>query len=136
MDIPHIRTILLSLMASGITATVILAPSARANDAPLTSARPFEQVKANIIDETPKTFTIDVYSLANLFVDQEAPVFAVYTTPSAPKECADFRKITIAYDKPDKYKRRFDLSSHKDILNAIETHKCVVIRNSPSGSPQ
>lgn len=102
----------------------------------LIASRSFEQVKANIVDENPKTFTIDVYSLANMFVDQEAPDFAVYTTPSAPKECADFRTITLAYDKPEKYKRRFDLTKHADVLNAIETHKCVIIRNIPSGSTQ
>ncbi len=136
MDIQHIRTILLTLAAGGLAATGIMAPSAEAKDVALTPSRPFEQVKANIVDETPKTFTIDVYSLANLFVDQEAHAFAVYTTTSAPKECADFRKISLAYDKPEKYKRRFDLSNHKDVLKAIETHKCVVIRNIPSGSQQ
>lgn len=131
MDILRIRTILFTLTFLGAALMLAACPEAHAKDAALTPARPFEQVKANIIDETPKTFTIDVYSLANLFVDQEAPAFAVYTTLSAPKECADFRKITLAYDKPDKYKRRFDLSNHKDVLTAIEAHKCVVIRNIP-----
>lgn len=93
--------------------------------------RKFEQVKANVVNNNPKDFTIDVYSLANMFVDQEAPEFAVYITTSAPKLCADVRDTKLPYTKPEKYLRRFDLSKHQNIQDALEKYRCVVIKNIP-----
>ncbi len=105
--------------------------NAGANSIKEIPTRKFEQVKANVVDNDPGNFTIDVYSLANLFVNQEAPDFAVYLTTSAPKLCADFRNTKLAYTKPEKYYRQFDLSNHQDIQDALEKYRCVVIKNIP-----
>lgn len=91
----------------------------------------YERVKAYVIDNNPKTFTIDVYSLANIMVDQEAPAFAVYISTSPPKSCADFTSVNLAYTRPEKYHRQFDLTKHEDIQDALEKYRCVVIKNIP-----
>ena len=91
----------------------------------------YERVKAYVIDNNPKTFTIDVYSFANIMVDQEAPAFAVYISTSPPKTCADFTSVNLDYTRPEKYHRQFDLTKHQDIQDALEKYRCVVIKNIP-----
>jgi len=96
------------------------------------SPRGHEPIKASIVDNAPEKFTIDVMSLANLFADEGAKTFAVYISTQLPKSCSDFSELNLAYKKPDKYLRQFDLSKHKDVLVAIDKHKCVIVKNTPS----
>lgn len=104
---------------------------AAAKDIALISPEEFEPIRAEILNDSPKKFTIDVENLANLGADDEAPVFAVYTQSSMPAQCGDFRELELNYKKPEKYKRRFDLSDHPDVLEAINSYGCIVMRNIP-----
>lgn len=98
----------------------------------LISPEEFQPIRADIVDDTPAKFTIDVKNLANISADDEAPVFAVYTESSLPGQCGDFRDLSLAYKKPSKYEREFDLSTHEDVLKAIDAYGCIVLRNMPS----
>lgn len=97
----------------------------------LISPEEFQPIRADILNDSPSRFTIDVENLANISADEEAPVFAVYTQSSLPSQCGDFRELELTYTKPSKYKRQFDLSEHKDVLEAIDSYGCVVMRNIP-----
>jgi hypothetical protein len=97
----------------------------------LVSAFDFEPIRADILNDSPRNFTIDVKKIANMGVNEDAPVFAVYTESHIPKKCADFRELKISYQKPSKYKRVFDLSQHEDVLKALKAHNCIVMRNIP-----
>lgn len=90
-----------------------------------------QPIKATVLDDTPKHYTIDVKKFANLSADQEAPTFAVYVTDSLPPRCGDFRNLAIPYKKPEEYKRVFNLNSHPDVLTAIGKYGCVVMKNIP-----
>lgn len=90
-----------------------------------------QPIKASVLDDTPKHYTIDVKKFANLGANQEAPTFAVYVTSTLPARCGDFRNLAIPYKKPGKYKRVFNLSSHPDVLSAINKYGCVVMKNIP-----
>ncbi|MDD3022208.1 MAG: hypothetical protein PHX61_14720 [Alphaproteobacteria bacterium] len=125
----NFKTILSCICVISAANILSLAATAAANSIKETPTKKFEQVKAYVINNDPKNFTIDVYSLANMFVDQEAPEFAVYLTTSAPKLCADFRATELPYSKPEKYHRQFDLNQHLDIQDALEKYRCVVIKN-------
>lgn len=89
----------------------------------------FEPLRASVIDENPSHYTIDVRKFSNIGVDENAPYFSVYISETIPQQCGDFRTLDLPYQKPDKYQRIFDLSSHDDVLKAINTYKCVVIRS-------
>ncbi len=97
----------------------------------LVSPEEFQPIRADIINKEPSKFTIDVENLANLSADEEAPVFAVYTASSLPDQCGDFRELELHYKKPSEYKRQFDLSGHKEVLEAIDSYGCVVMKNIP-----
>lgn len=98
----------------------------------LVSPYDFQPIRAEVLSDNPHHYTIDVKKLANISVNEEAPVFAVYTESRIPDKCADFRSLEISYKKPSKYQRVFDLSKHKDVLKAIDAYGCVVMRNIPS----
>lgn len=89
----------------------------------------FQPIRADITNKSPSRFTIDVENFANIGADEEAPVFAIYTDSYLPDECGDFRELTLDYRKPSKYERQFNLSRHKDVLEAIDVYGCVVIGN-------
>lgn len=91
-----------------------------------------EAIKAEAIDKNPKNFTIDVWSLSNWDVNDEAPTFALYTSSKAPKLCADFTNLKIKYERPKEYWRKFDLSKHKEVITALEKTQCIIIKNIPS----
>lgn len=94
----------------------------------------FQPIRADIVNDSPSRFTIDVENFANIGADEEAPVFAIYTDSYMPDECGDFRDLELDYRKPSKYERQFNLSRHKDVLEAIDVYGCVVIgNNSASG---
>lgn len=97
----------------------------------LVSPEQFQPIRADIVSNTPSKFTIDVEHLANIGADDNAPVFAVYTKSDLPAQCGDFRGLELNYKKPEKYKRVFDLSRHQDVLDAIDSYGCVVMRNIP-----
>lgn len=101
------------------------------HDIALVAPSDFQPIRADILNDSPSHFTIDVENLANIGVDEEAPVFAVYTQSSLPAQCGDFRELELNYSKPSKYKRSFDLSGHKDVLDAINAYGCIVMRNIP-----
>ncbi|MCE7887658.1 MAG: hypothetical protein DYH13_09195 [Alphaproteobacteria bacterium PRO2] len=94
-----------------------------------TSSASHEAVKAEIINSDPAHFTIDVHTMANLGVNEEAPTFALYTSENPPANCPDFSNLDLPYKKPEEHKRQFDLSEHEDVLKALEKHHCVVVRN-------
>jgi hypothetical protein len=89
----------------------------------------FQPIRADITNDSASRFTIDVENFANIGVDEDAAVFAVYTDSYLPDDCGDFRGLKLDYKKPSKYERQFNLSRHKDVLEAIETYGCVVITN-------
>lgn len=90
-----------------------------------------EAIKAEIIDSDPAHYVIDVEQLANLGVDDNAKTFAVYVTKDKPETCGDFTGVKLPYQKPEEYKRRFDLSEHMDVIQAIEHYGCVAMKNIP-----
>ena len=92
----------------------------------------FQPIRADITNDTPSRFTIDVENFANIGADEEAPVFAIYTDNYLPDECGDFRALELDYRKPSKYERQFDLSRHRDVLEAIDVYGCVIINNDAS----
>lgn len=94
-----------------------------------------QPIKAEVIDPNPSHYTINLKKLANMNVNQEAPTYAMYVTSSVPKTCADFSKIDIDYQKPDKYHRVFNLSDHEDVVNALNAYGCVIIPNKPKHPP-
>ena len=120
------------LILSGAMLLALGLNTANADDFKLVATNDYEPVKAKIIDSTPENFTINVKNLSNLGVDQDAPVFAVYTSGSKPSECADFTTVKITYKKPEKYLRLFDLSDKPEIVSAIEKQQCVAIKNIPA----
>lgn len=94
-----------------------------------TSPDGHQAIKARIVDPSPQNFTISVNSFSNMWADDNAPTFAIYTSYSVPKLCADFTKLKLTYQKPTKYRRVFNLSKHKEVLKALEKYQCVVVRN-------
>lgn len=102
------------------------ANATRLKTTPLKSHQP---IKAEVIDSNPNHFTIDVKELENAGANEEAPTFALYISDEPPRRCADFSKLDLEYSKPEKYKRVFDLSDHKDILQALKKYQCVVVKN-------
>ena len=113
----------LASKAEAATAEIILV-------SPYDSA--FQPIRADIVNHTPYRFTIDVENFANIGADEEAPVFAIYTDNYLPDECGDFRALELDYRKPSKYERQFDLSRHRDVLEAIDVYGCVIINNDAS----
>lgn len=117
------------IFRAAILFTLAIAPASYASTI---SPEGHQAIKAKVIDETPENFTINVKTLANFGANEEAPTFAVYTASSLPKECGDFSDLSLKYQKPEKYLRVFDLSSNMKVLDAINAHECVVIKNIPS----
>lgn len=106
--------------------------SANDNEIATTSPENHQPIKAEVIDSSPENYTIDVHSLSNLGVDENADTFAVYTASSLPKTCGDFSDTDLSYNKPEKYKRSFDLSENPEVLSAIEQYQCVIVPNKPA----
>lgn len=104
---------------------------AMANELPTASPSGHTVIKASIVDANPAHFVINVKQLANMFADQDAPTFAVYTSNSVPKICGNFEHTKITYEKPSQYVRVFNLTKQPGILQAIEQYKCVIIPNIP-----
>ena len=105
--------------------------TAQADEIKTTSPENHEAVKASVVDSDPANYTINVKSLSNLGVDEEAPTFAVYISGSKPDTCGDFSATPLTYQKPEKYLRQFDLSKNPEIVTAINEYKCVVVPNKP-----
>lgn len=122
-------------MKRAIFTLLVLCASAPAFALTLDSPKRHQPIKAEVVDSSPSHYTINVKKAANLGVNQEAPTYAMYVTSSVPKTCADFSKINLNYQKPDKYHRIFDLSDHKDVVNAINDYGCVIIPNKPKHPP-
>lgn len=95
------------------------------------SASDHETIKAEVLNDDPSEFTIDVEKLANINADDNAETFAVYTSSSKPDTCGDFRELELPYEKPEEYKRVFDLSDHPEVIEALDSYHCVVMRNIP-----
>jgi hypothetical protein len=94
-----------------------------------TALKSHQPIKAEVIDSDPAHFTIDVGKLANKDADDNAKTFALYTSDDPPKTCGDFSELDLKYEKPEKHKRIFDLSGHKDVLKALKKYQCVVVKN-------
>ena len=123
------------MIAGGLVARAVKPDDADAKSGPdkiaTVPASDHETIKAEILDKNPSKFTIDVEKLANMNADDDADTFAVYTSDSAPKTCGDFRKLELPYEKPEEYKRVFDLSDHPEVIEALDSYHCVVMRNIP-----
>lgn len=89
-----------------------------------------QPIKAEIINDDPAQFTIDVGFMANSGANTNAEFFAVYVSDEKPADCADFRDVDLAFEKPEKHHRRFNLSEHEDVIEAIDSKQCVIIPNS------
>ncbi|MGB4107734.1 MAG: hypothetical protein WBK55_08070 [Alphaproteobacteria bacterium] len=130
------RKILYIVIFLGIVCVPVWYALARVQKAPSqpgqTSLGSHEAVKAEIIDSDPAHFTIDVHTMANMGVDDEAPTFALYTSENPPANCPDFSNLDLSYKKPEKHKREFDLSENEDVLKALEKYQCIVVRNKPA----
>ncbi len=98
----------------------------------VTSPGGHETIKASVLNNDPSAYRINVKKLANMDVNQEAPTFAVYIRSSIPSKCGDFRDLELPYKKPTKYEREFNLSDNPEVLEALKSHGCVVMRNIPS----
>lgn len=126
---------LIPALLMGMTTANAERPSVRMNkpsqDIATTSPQGHQPIKAKIVDPNPSHLTIDVKTIANLGADQNAPTFALYTTPRPPAHCGDFAHLEITYQKPTQYTRAFNLSHHRDVLKAINSYGCVVIKNIP-----
>ncbi len=96
---------------------------------PETPLKSHQPIKAEIIDSNPSHFTIDVEKFANRGANDKAPTFAVYISENPPRTCADFSNMNLGYTKPERYKRKFDLSDHTEILKALDKYKCIVVKN-------
>lgn len=127
------RSGILSLMALAVCGAA-LPSQTRAAEVATVSPKNHEAVRASVIDPTPANYTIDVETLANLGVDDNAPTFAVYIKRRVPETCGDFRKLELPYTKPKKYLRQFDLTKHEEVIQALDQYGCVVMRNIPSKS--
>lgn len=127
--------ILSIIVVLGVMSVPVVYALARVQKAPAqpgqASSGSHESVKAEIIDSDPAHFTIDVHTMANMGVNEEAPTFALYTSENPPANCPDFSNLDLPYKKPEKHKREFNLSEHEDVLKALEKHHCVVVKNKP-----
>lgn len=132
--------IILFIVLLGCTIAAFSAPYMMDGpDAPIKKEKRFalapseghEPIKASVVDNNPKSFKINVRKFANIGVDEEAPTFVVYVKRSLPTTCGDFRKMKLPYKKPSEYEREFNLSRHKEVLAALDTYGCVVMRNIP-----
>ena len=127
--------ILSIIVVLGVMSVPVVYALARVQKAPAqrgqTSSGSHESVKAEIIDSDPAHFTIDVHTMANMGVNEEAPTLALYTSENPPANCPDFSNLDLPYKKPEKHKREFNLSEHEDVLKALEKYHCVVVKNQP-----
>lgn len=108
--------------------------AAAQTDIPATTPKGHQPIQAEILNASPDNFTINVKKLANWGADENAPTFAVYTGSSLPDICGDYASTELAYMKPEKYIRVFDLSHQPGILTAIDEYQCVIIPNIPPQS--
>jgi hypothetical protein len=120
--------VLCSLAVSG---RAMIADKGEIPDLPSISPEGHQPIRASVLDHTPSHFTIDVRKFANIGVDENATTFALYLGTRLPKRCGDFRDVDLAYWKPSKYKRVFNLSGKDKVLSAIENYHCIVLRNAP-----
>ena len=114
-----------------ITCLFIATPAMAANFAVAPSSGN-QPVKAQVVDSNPAHFEINLKKAANMGVNQKAPTFAMYTTDEVPGQCGDFTKDSIAYQKPDKYHRVFNLTQKPEVLSALKQYGCVIIKNKPT----
>jgi hypothetical protein len=108
---------------------LFIAAAPHAAQAKTTSLESHQPIKAEVIDDNPSHFTIDVEEFENADADEEAPTFALYTSEEPPKTCGDFSDLDLKYEKPEEHKRMFDLTDHKDVLDALKKYQCVVVKN-------
>ncbi|HEU4838664.1 MAG TPA: hypothetical protein VFS88_04550 [Micavibrio sp.] len=120
--------VLCSLAVSG---RAMIADKGEVPDLPSISPEGHQPIRASVIDSAPSHFTIDVRKFANIGADEDAPTFALYLGTRLPKRCGDFRDIDLAYWKPSKYRRVFNLSGKDKVLRAIGEYDCIVLRNAP-----
>lgn len=90
------------------------------------------RLRAEIVNEKPSRFTLDIQQFANIGVRDDAPTYAIYTHKNLPSACGDFSERDITYWEPSKYKRSFDLRSHKDVVTAFKEYGCVIVRSNQS----
>lgn len=119
------------LLALVIMPFAVATQTALAADVALVEPSKFQPIKASVTNDDPANYTINVKSISNLGVNEDAAVFAIYISSSAPPECADFTHLSLRYWKPGKYLRTFDLSDNPEVIDAIHAYQCVAVRNIP-----
>lgn len=121
------------MIGGGLVARAVKPEAKTQDDMDIATVSPSDHqpIKADVINDDPAHFTINVKKIANMNADDNADTFAVYTSTSVPKQCGDFRDLELPYQKPEKYKRVFDLSDHPEVLSAIDHYGCVVMKNIP-----
>lgn len=122
---------LLVLCTLALTGRARIADKEDVQGLPTISPIDHQAIRASVVDDDPSHYTIDVRKFSNIGVKEDAPTFAVYITNNLPKKCGDFRALELPYNKPEKYKRTFNLQDHPDVLRAITAYGCVVMRNIP-----
>lgn len=91
-----------------------------------------EALRADIINDKPSSFTLDVQQFANIGVSEDAESYAVYTNGTLPATCGDFSAEDLTYWQPSKYTRTFDLRGHKDVLKALDEYGCIIVKSNQS----
>lgn len=125
------KKLVLGMAVIGLMSAPVMAETTGEKIA-LASPKGHQAIKAKVVDDTPANYTIDVHSFSNLGVNEEAPTFAVYTASRLPDKCGDFSDTPLSYEKPEKYKRVFDISENPEIITAINEYKCVIVPNKPA----
>ena len=101
-----------------------------AQDIPRVSTRGLEPVRADILKDDPRAFTVDVNLLANFAADQSAQAFAVFLGQTVPKSCVNMANADVNVTNPRKYVYVLEF---KDInyYNAVKKDGCAVVPNQP-----
>jgi hypothetical protein len=125
-----------TLLGATSLSLLFFAHGVTANTFSLTDPEEHQPIRAEIINEDPDKFTIDVHFFKNLFADKQADTFAVYIADDLPEKCGDFSSLELAYQKPEDHLRIFNLSQHPEVLDAIEKYGCVVVPNISGSADQ
>jgi len=99
---------------------------------PVASPMGHEALRADIVNDKTSSFTIDLQQFANIGVSEDAPTYAIYTTSTLPANCGDFTGTDLPYWESSKYKRTFDLRGHRDVIKALDSYGCIIVKSNQS----
>ena len=99
---------------------------------PVAASAEHEPLRAEIVSDRPASFTFDLQQFANIGVSENAESYVIYTASMLPPSCGDFTGQDLTYWEPSKYKRTFDLRGHKDVIKALESYGCIIVKSNQS----